>query len=544
MVEVEHPPGVFINPQGVEMRKRRFDMHRLQELVRLHRMGVSVHEVARTLRMGPNTERAYRRVLEQAGLLDGAIEDLPALETLRAAVNEKAVIHGRLPQEQSSVEGWRERVRELMAKGLRARAIYDRLRLDDELPADKYWSIKRLCRALCKETGIRADEIAIPVENAPGEIAQVDFGYVGRLVDPQTQTLRRAWVFVMVLGHSRHMVAFLVFNQRTETWLDLHVRAFAELGGVVKTVVPDNLKAAVVRAAFAVDGESELNRSYRELARHYGFQVDPAPPRQAKKKGKVEAAVKYVKRNGLAGLEGTSIDVARSHLARWLREIAGQRVHGTTGWKPAEVFQNVEAVALRELPAVPFSPVIWKRATVHPDIHIEFERRLYSVPWRLKGAEVWVKALTGTVAIYANDELVTTHDRKGPSFRSTKDEHLPEGRRDLRHRSRGYWERRAAAIGSEVEAYVTEVFDSDDVLSQLRAVQAIVQHLETFPRHRAIAACARARLFGNYRYLDLKNILRRGLDMEALPATDRPEGLQAPRFARSIQEILPFEEVI
>ena len=104
----------------------------------------------------------------------------------------------------------------------------------------------------------------------------------------------------MVLGYSRHLVCRLVFDQRIETWLQCHVEAFAELGGVPAVLVPDNLKAAVIRAAFGVAGTTTLNRSYRECARHYGFKVDPAPIRSPEKKGKVEAAVKYVKRNFFA----------------------------------------------------------------------------------------------------------------------------------------------------------------------------------------------------------------------------------------------------
>ena len=102
----------------------------------------------------------------------------------------------------------------------------------------------------------------------------------------------------MVLGYSRHMVARLVFDQSSETWQRLHIEAFAELGGVVETVVPDNLKAAVIRASFGVDPEpDDLNRSYREIARHYGFKVNPTPPRDPGEKGKVESGVKYVKGN-------------------------------------------------------------------------------------------------------------------------------------------------------------------------------------------------------------------------------------------------------
>lgn len=127
-----------------------------------------------------------------------------------------------------------------------------------------------------KDRGVRAEDVAIPVDTAPGEITQVDFGYVGRLYDASSGQLR-GMAFVMVLGYSGRMAVRICFDQKIETWLRVHVEAFAELGGVPSTVVPDNLKAEVVRAAFGVDGAASLNRSYRELARHYGIKIDPAP---------------------------------------------------------------------------------------------------------------------------------------------------------------------------------------------------------------------------------------------------------------------------
>ena len=112
----------------------------------------------------------------------------------------------------------------------------------------------------------------------PGAVAQVDFGYAGKLICPETHVSRRAWVFVLTRRYSRHMYAEVVFGQKSTTWVALHVRAFKAFGGVLPTLVPDNLKAAVVRTAFKVDGDSELNRSYRELARYYGFTIDPLHP--------------------------------------------------------------------------------------------------------------------------------------------------------------------------------------------------------------------------------------------------------------------------
>jgi transposase len=515
------------------MAKRRTEMHRLQDLVRLHRQKTGARETARLLGMGPNTERMFREALAEAGLLDGAVEDLPTLEALKAAVLAKHPLPPLPKHQVTSLEPYVELITSLVGKGLGPRAIFDRLRLEHPGFGGSHSAIKRLCRTLKRARGVRPEDVAIPVETAPGEVAQVDFGYVGKLFDPSTATLRKAWCFVMVLGFSRHMVVRVVFDQRIETWLALHVEAFAELGGVPATVVPDNLKAAVIRAAFSVDDQSELNRSYREFARHYHFQVDPTPPYDPGKKGKVEAGVKYVKRNFFVGRQETSVEDVRRDLRRWVYEIAGTREHGTTHQQPLDQFEAIERAALRPLPGAPWEPVIWRRAKVHPDAHIALDRRLYSVPWKLIGQPVWVRASARSVVIYAKDERVATHDRRGPGVRSTVESHLPEQRAELRHRGRAFWEQRADAMGEEVGRYIRAVFDSDDVLSQLRAVQAMVTHLETFPVERARAACRRAEHFASYGYGALKNILRRGLDLQPLPeATRAPATIPAPRFAR------------
>ena len=227
-------------------------------------------------------------------------------------------------------------------------------------------------------------------------------------------------------------------------------------------------------------------------------------------------------------------------LRRWCMEVAGQRIHGTTGRRPLEMFRQVEQEALKPLPAVPYERTVWKEATVHPDSHICFDKRLYSVPWRWIGHRVWVQATVSTVAVFGDDVRIATHARRGPGKRSTIETHLPEHRRDLRHRSAQYWCRRAASIGPRTAQLAQEIFDSDDVLSQLRKVQCIVTHLEGFPVGRAEAASRRACFYGTYSYQGVKSILAKALDFEPLPTVVVPLGPAdaRPRFARNSQELL------
>ena len=147
-----------------------------------------------------------------------AVAQLPEPATL-LAVLEKHRPTRLAPQQESSVERWATEVKAMHELGAKPVAIFDRLRLEHKDFTGSLSAIKRMWRRLEAEHGPRAEAVAIPVETAPGQVAQVDFGDVGKLYDPASRVLRRAYVFVMVLGYSRHMFAQIVFDQSTETWI-------------------------------------------------------------------------------------------------------------------------------------------------------------------------------------------------------------------------------------------------------------------------------------------------------------------------------------
>ena len=502
------------------MAAQQIDTDRLRELVRLRRMHCSAREIERFLGMSPHTQRRYAGALALAGLLEGDARLLPSRAAIRAAVREHLPAPARQP---SSLAPWRPRVEALLRRGLRVRTIHSRLLLEPpgELSpfAASYSALKRLVRAIRKEVGIRPEDVALPVDTAPGEIAQVDLGYLGELYDPEVGIVRRTWVFVFVLGFSRFLFADLVTDQSDETWLRLHARALTSIGGVVETLVPDNTRRAVLRAAFGIDGPCELNRSYRELAQHFGCKVDPAPPGEPRKKGKAEAAVKYVQ-GALAGCEGEPIPVVRELLARWARDVANVRRHGSLEERPIDLFEREERAALLPLPAAPYELAIWKKLRVHPDSHVAFRGRLYSVPWQLLHEEVWLRATETSVGLFHDDLRVATHARRGPR-RSTLEAHLPEDRRELCQRGRQRWEDRAAQLGPETLAYVRAIFDADLVLSQLRRVQAIVRLLAAHPRERAERVSQLGRAGRQFSYGWVKATLLHALDLSPTHIAER-----------------------
>ncbi len=131
---------------------------------------------------------------------------------------------------------------------------------------------------------------------APGEAAQVDFGAGPLLADPHSGELRKSWVFVMTLGHSRHQYAELIWHQDVETRLACHRRAFEWFGGVPARVIIDNAKCAITRACTR---DPEVQRTYAECAEGYGFKIDPCPPPSKRIQARSLALPKFRVRLGI-----------------------------------------------------------------------------------------------------------------------------------------------------------------------------------------------------------------------------------------------------
>ena len=350
----------------------------IREVIQHLRRYQSDRAVQRATGVHRQTVKRYRSWAAEQGLLEGPLPPLAELEQLvRRTLPELPP-----PQNVSSVEPYRDMVKQLRKEGVEIAAICQRLR-DREFKGS-YSAVRRFVNNL--ETV--APEVFVRVECRPGEEVQVDFGYAGLLLDPEMGELRRAWAFVMTVSWSRHQYVEFVFDQKLPTWLLLHRHAFEWLGGVPERVVLDNLKAAVVKACF---DDPLIQQAYRECAEHYGFLIAPCRPRTPRHKGKVEqGGVHYVKRNFVAGRAPTSITQANQDVRVWCNTTAGLRIHGTTRARQFDTFA-VERSILVPLPEVPPDPGTWLAVTMHRDCHVSFERALYSVPFALEGKALWLR---------------------------------------------------------------------------------------------------------------------------------------------------------
>lgn len=498
----------------------------IREILRQLRAQESIHAIARNMGLHRKTVRRYKRWAEQNGLLVGELPNAGMIETLVA----QQLGSVTPPQQCSSVEPYRALVASLVEQGVDGTVIWRRLQ--ERGYAGSLSSIYRFVNRLCPPA---LAESYVRVEREPGEEAQVDFGYVGELLDEQGQA-HRAWAFVMVLAWSRHLYVEFVFDQRVETWLQCHVNAFSCFGGSPRRVVLDNLKAAIVRRT---QDEVQVQQAYRELAEHYGFVLSPCRPRTPRHKGKVERSVQYVQRSLLAGCSPMSLQQANVAARTWCMTVAGQRLHGTTKQMPLERFEHTEQAMLRPLPNQPYDRAVWKQVKLHRDGHVVFEGAYYSVPFRYVGQVLWVRGGLRDVQVYDEQRqlLLTTHERATQAGqRLTHPAHLPpEKLPGLLLTAEGA--QAAARDIGPATAEVVQTLLADSLLDQRDNVRRLLHLRERYGDTRLEAACVRALYFGDPSLLTLRRILERGLDQAALPAPPAAQNT-SHRFARTAVELL------
>ena len=349
------------------------------------------------------------------------------------------------------------------------------------------------------------------------------------VVDVQTGEVREAEIFVAVLGASNYTYAEAHAAQTLPNWLGAHVRALSFLGGVPEVLVPDNLKAGVKSPHLY---EPDIHPSYQEFARHYGVAVVPARVRKPKDKAKAEVGVQVVERRILARLRNhTSFSLAELNQAiRELLEELNNRPMHHLGQSRRELFESLDKPVLAPLPVQPYEFAHWKKARVHFDYHVEFDKHFYSVPWTLIGKEVDVRGTEKTVEVFRNRVRVASHPRSHANGRfSTQREHMPPAHQAVSDWSPERFLRWAEEIGPHTRNLIAAVLESRCHPQQAyRSCLGILGLGKRYTNARLEAACRRALPAGIRTYKGIRNILENKLDQVE---RDRPPATPLPTHA-------------
>lgn len=513
------------------MAKRKFQMHEYRQIIVRMRLGESIRSIVQSRLACRKKVRAVRRIALAQNWLDPSHE-LPS----DAVLANYFQTPNQTPAAESSVTPYQQEIEAWCHQGIQATTIHAALQRQHGFKGS-YETVARFVKKIKMKLSTQVTTI---LEFKPGECAQVDFGSGPNFIDETTGEVIKTWIFVMVLAWSRHMYAEVVLKQDVETWLGCHRRAFEWFNGVPKKIILDNAKCAIVKACYH---DPVVQRAYADYAERYGFIISPCPPYDAQKKGRVEAGVKYVKKNFLPLRDfQNKIQEANRQLKKWKLETAGNRIHGTTHEKPLTLFAT-ECHLLNSLPAHPPECATWQRVIVHGDCHVTHLKCRYSAPYKLVKQTLWLRASETTVRLYRDHELVAMHPRLFiPGKRSTLEEHLPPNVLAYSMKDSQWCLKQAERIGANCSVVIQQLL-SNSVVDYLRAAQGIVSLQKNYGNARLDAACHRALAFQSVSYTTIKSILQKGLEYAPIQEQDAFDALTETytghgRFSRDTSTLL------
>ena len=331
-------------------------------------------------------------------------------------------------------------------------------------------------------------------------------------------------LFVAVLGASNYAFAEVTATQRVPDFVASHVRAFEYFGGVPAGLVPDQLKSAVVGASRY---EPDLQRTYEDLAEHYGTAVVPARPQKPRDKAKVEVGVQIAQRWILARMRNQtffSLDELNGRV-RELREELNGRTMRKYGASRRELFARTDGPALRPLPTTSYTFATWTKVRVESDYHVTVDGHAYSVPHRLVREKIETRSTATTVEVLRRGVRVAVHVRSAEKGgHTTKSEHMP-----VAHRKHLEWTpARIMAwtqeVGPSTTALVTAILrDRPHPEQGYRSSLAILRLEKPYGAERLERACARAWAANARSAKHVQSILVHGLDRLEVSAPV-PEG--------------------
>ena len=370
-------------------------------------------------------------------------------------------------------------------------------------------------------------------EHRGGEKVFVDYCGGPGIVDPGTGEVRTTQMFVAVWGASNYTFAEASLTQSLPHWTSSHVRALEYFGCAPSVLVPDNLKSGVEKPSIY---EPELNRSYAELAAHYGCAVVPARPYKPRDKAKVEAGVLVVQRWILAVLRHrvffniADLNVVIAELLERLNTRSLRKAKKSR----RKLFEVLDRPNAKELPEKPYEYAEWIMARVNLDYHIELDRHYYSVPFRLLREKMDARLTATMVEVFYKHERVACHARSNVAHgHTTLKEHMPPAHQKYLEWTPTRIIEWAGKTGPGTARVVEKIMSSRAHPEQgYRSCLGILRHLVGhYGAARVEAAADRALEFNTSNYRSMRSILLRGLDRQT-------------KVAESEQNALPFHENI
>ena len=480
-------------------------MSLVKQLLRMHHQGKGYKTIARILGVSKNTVKNYVAKVKVSRI---PITTLLALEDPEL---EAALLSGNPAYRDARYQPLKQKL-EYYAKELKKVGV-NRMVLWEEYKAEQsssHYCYSQFCSVLRQHH--KAGKPSLVLEHHPGDKLYIDFaGKPLSYIDKETGEEISVQVFVACLPYSDYGFAMAVPSQRTDDFIHALQCCLKDLGGVPRTLVPDNLKAAVVKASRY---EPTINKVLEDLANHYATTVTPARVRKPQDKALVENQVKliysrvYAKIRNQQFFDITSLNKAIKDKMQAHNQTRMQR----KDYSRVEKFIADEKQVLLPLPAQDFEVKYYKSLKVAHNNHIYLskDKHHYSVPFAHMGKQIRVIYTRSIVRIFGgNGTLIAVHPR---SFKkagyTTEKEHLCSTHQYYKQRSPTYYMQRGYRHSETLYQYINALFKQDKYPEQLyRVCEGVLKLSKQTDDREFIKTCEIAMQCGNYSYGFLKRIL-------------------------------------
>lgn len=395
-------------------------MTKYREILRLQSQGISIRGVAASCGHSRNTIRSVLRRAEERNVSWPFEKDFSDADLQEILFPEKNVSDNRRMPDCEYIH------KEMAKSGVNLTLLWDEYcqeaRIYNEIP----FMYTQFCRYYRKFASTQ--KATMHIKRKPGEQMEVDWaGTTTPMYDRETGEVIDAYLFVAVLPSSQYAYVEAFTSQNQESWITGHINAYRHFGGVTRTLIPDNLKTGVEKASWYTP---IINKTYQEMAEHYGTAVIPARVRKPKDKASVESTVNTTTTWIIAALRHQKFfTLAELNQSIWEKLIGyNEKPFQKKPGSRLSVFLEEEKPALMPLPATPYELAYWKTATVQFNYHISVEKMHYSVPYEYIKYRVDVRVTKNIIEVFYNTLRIASHRRlygRIGQYRTVED-HMPD----------------------------------------------------------------------------------------------------------------------
>lgn len=493
-------------------------MSQIKQLLRLHERGYKIKQLARELLLSKNTVKSYLNKVKDNGWSTAALLKLedPELERKFHSGN-PAYKDSRYDLLKSKLDYY---VGELSKTGVTKALLYEEYQKD----FPEGYSRSQFCHHLLQS--VRARKPSMVLSHEPADKLYIDFaGKTLSYTDADSGEIISCQVFVACLPYSDYGFAIAVRSQKLADFIYALTKAIEHFGGLPRLIVPDNFKAAVIKANRY---EPDLNRALEDFANHYNTSVLPTRVAKPKDKALVENQVKLVYSRVFARIRDRtflSLKQLNDAISECMQKHNQTRMQDKP-WCRQERFLAEEKPKLIPLQQQRFEIKNYVCHTVAKNNHIKLseDKKYYSVPYQYIGKKVKVIYTRSIVRIYYNGKQIALHTRIYNSmYYSTKKEHLCSHHQHYLDRSPEYYIRKATLLSAELSKLFECIFQRDRHPEQLyKTCDGLLSIYRKIEKEKADKACKIALMHKNYSYKFFSNVIENNMiDVEEQTAAHK-----------------------